>query len=157
MERKERELLSRLKIILPGEYGFTFDGQTAIGTFAVGAKKGCRGYLIFDPFKRFAGLAHIDFPELDLFSLENIIQRLILQGSETLSIALTTNSEQIKPSLIFPFKKIIYINKSEFYYDPFSNQIIYQIPPEAKQILKQRLPILNQRLKSANKSLILVE
>lgn len=52
---KERLIIPDIKVILPGEYGFTTDGITPIGTFAVGGgKNGCRGYLVYDVLKGFA-------------------------------------------------------------------------------------------------------
>ncbi|GAB4219874.1 MAG: hypothetical protein Fur009_7970 [Candidatus Microgenomates bacterium] len=74
---KERLIIPDIKFILPGEYGFTTDGVTPIGTFAVGGgKNGCRGYLVYDTENGFAGLAHVDFKELDEKTIVNMISYL---------------------------------------------------------------------------------
>ncbi len=61
--RKEKK---SLKVILPGEIGFT-DGPD-IGTFAVGANQGCRAYLAYDTEQALAGLAHVDFHDQECSS-----------------------------------------------------------------------------------------
>jgi len=148
MEKKERLSIPTPKIILPGEYGYSLDEITPIGTFAVGAKNGCRGYLIYDPNKKIAGLAHVDMADLDLSIIEEMISYLLSLQASSLIIGTTPNSSLELQGFNLP---IIELPTPEFIYYPHSNEINGLVPHELKNILHQRLPQLKERLRKIRK------
>jgi hypothetical protein len=151
METKEQLSIPTPKIILPGEYGYSFDGITPIGTFAVGAKNGCRGYLVYDPTKKIAGLAHVDMPDLDLPIIKEMVGYLSSLQASSLIIGTTPNSKLELTVFNLP---IIQLPTPEFIYYPYSNEITALVPHELKKILHERLPRLKERMRKKGNYLI---
>jgi len=80
-----------LKVVLPGEMGVATDGT--IGTFACGAQKGCRGYLVYDMRRALAGVAHVDFYDQDLNAVKSLVNWLSEKGASDLMVKSTRNAD----------------------------------------------------------------
>lgn len=112
--------------------------------------------MVIDQKNRWAGLAHVDFWELDPLVIRDLINCMRNKGSEELFLHITPNSRIDPLSIQQKSLRVDYIYGTEFLYNPMTNQISYVIPPASKKVLQERLPILRDRLRSGQKSLILV-
>lgn len=144
------------KIILPGEYGITIDGKTPIGTFAVGAKDGCRGYLLIEENTKYAAVAHIDFLELDLDAL--IIMKKMLGDNGFFRLGFTPNTHILDSILNIFGNNCFPIELPQFIYFPLTGEIYTARFPQKymREPFERRKKFLNERLRRNDRSLIMV-
>ncbi|MEI7653646.1 MAG: hypothetical protein WCJ70_05265 [bacterium] len=154
-----RELISQFpapKIILPGEYGLTTSSQP-IGTFAVGAENGCRGYYVIGSTTKQAAVAHVDFWSLD----ENVLNNMkkMFDASESLRLGYTPNTKILQQIVQrFGSENCFVIPSPQFLYFPSLDRLDTTSLPQhlMQRTFEERKGTLKNRLKTADSPLLLV-